>query len=97
MSKVKELVYSKDLIIPNLFTAYSFRDLTILSGRIYKEISKPWYYIKPKIKYSYTISLISDPFCDGEYATNRTLKTYAKELEQILIDKIQELSNEQNF
>lgn len=97
MSKVKKLVYSKDLIVPNLFVGASYRDFTI-SGRVYKEISKSWFSKNPKIKYSYTISIpfIPNPFYDGEYATNRILKAYSIELKQMLIDKIEEFEYEQN-
>ena len=95
---MKELVYTKDLIIEDLFIGgYSHRDLTI-SGRIYKEIKKSWFK-KPKIGYTYTIStpLIEDPFYDGEYGTNRVLKAYSIQMKQHLIDKIQEFKeNEGN-
>lgn len=95
---MKELVYTKDLIIEDLFIGgYSHRNLTI-SGRIYKEIKKSWFK-KPKIGYTYTIStpLIEDPFYDGEYGTNRVLKAYSTQMKQHLIDKIQEFKeNEGN-
>lgn len=95
---MKELVYTKDLIIEDLFIGgYSHKNLTI-SGRIYKEIKKSWFK-KPKIEYTYTIStpLIEDPFYDGEYGTNRVLKAYSVQMKQHLIDKIQEFKeNEGN-
>lgn len=95
---MKELVYTKDLIIEDLFIGgYSHKNLTI-SGRIYKEIKKSWFK-KPKIEYTYTIStpLIEDPFYDGEYGTNRVLRAYSIQMKQHLIDKIQEFKeNERN-
>ena len=95
---MKELVYTKDLVIEDLFVGgYSHRNLTI-SGRIYKEIKKSWFK-KPKIEYTYTIStpLIKNPFYDGEYGTNRVLEVYSIQMKQYLIDKIQELKeNEGN-
>ena len=74
---MKELVYTKDLVIEDLFVGgYSHNNLTI-SGRIYKEIKKSWFK-KPRTEYTYTIStpFIEDPFYDGEYGTNRVLKAY---------------------
>lgn len=88
---MKELVYTKDLIVEDLFIGgYSHKNLTI-SGRIYKEIKKSWFK-KPRTNYTYTIStpLIEDPFYDGEYGTNRILKAYSVQMKQYLIDKIQE-------
>ena len=95
---MKELVYTKDLTVEDLFIGgYNHRNLTI-SGRIYKKIKKSWFK-KPKIEYTYTIStpLIEDPFYDGEYGTNRVLKAYSIQMKQHLIDKIQEFKeNEGN-
>lgn len=94
---MRELVYTKDLVIESLYIGCSHRDLTI-SGRIYKETKKFWFK-KPKVEYTYTIStpLIEDPFYDGEYGTNRILKAYSTQMKQHLIDKIQEFEeNERN-
>ena len=93
---MKELVYTKDLVIESLYIGCSHRDLTI-SGRIYKETKKFWFK-KPKVEYTYTIStpLIEDPFYDGEYGTNRVLKAYSIQMKQHLTDKIQEFKENDN-
>lgn len=86
-----KLVYSIDKVVEHLYVGMSFRDLTI-SGRIYKKDRKfLGFDLKPKYYYSINVPLIEDPFFDGEYSTNRILKSYSIVLKQELIDKIKEL------
>lgn len=88
---MKKLVYSIDKVVENLFIGNSYRNLTI-SGRIYKEYRKfLGFDLKPKYTYTISIPLLKDPFYDGEFSTNRILKSYSIVLKQELIDKIKEL------
>lgn len=88
---MKKLVYSIDKVVENLFIGSSYRDLTI-SGRIYKKERKfLGFDLKPKYSYTINIPLLEDPFYDGEFSTNRILKSYSIVLKQKLIDKIKEL------
>ena len=97
MSHNRKLVYSIDEVVKDLYIGNSYRDLTI-SGRIYTETKKSWFG-SPKTKYYYNVSIpfIKKPFYDEERNTNRILKVYSVHVIQKLIDKIQELKeNERN-
>lgn len=94
---MKQLIYSIDKKLENLFIGNSRRDLTI-SGRIYKyDISFLWFKFKPIYRYTINVPFISNPFYDGEYSTNRTLRTYRKILKQELLDKIQEFKEDKTI
>lgn len=93
---MEKLVYQLNNTIESLYVGDSYRDLTIM-GRIYKkERTFMGYRLKPKYRYTISIPLIRNPFYDGEYSTNRTLKSYAKIIKQKLLDKIQELKEQEH-
>lgn len=88
---MNKLIHSIDKVVEHLFIGNSYRDLTI-SGRIYKKERKfLGFDLKPKYFYTISIPLLEDPFYDGEFATNRILKSYSIVLKQELVDKIKEL------
>jgi hypothetical protein len=87
---MKKLVYKIDYPVENLFIGNSRRTVTI-EGRVYKEERKSLW--RSKVFYTYTLNVpyIEDPFYDGEFNTNRILGVYASSVKQVLIDKINEL------
>ena len=92
---MKKLVYKCDHKIKHCFIGGSFGDLTI-EGRIYRKEKKFLWY--NKVSYTYTINVpyIKDPFYDGEFGTNRILRSYAFSMKQRLIDKINEFKENDN-
>ena len=92
---MKKLVYKCDHKIKHCFIGGSFGDLTI-EGRIYRKEKKFLWY--NKVSYTYTINVpyIKDPFYDGEFGTNRILRSYASSMKQRLIDKINEFKENDN-
>ena len=91
----KQLVYSKDITIDNLFVGLKYISLTI-SGRIYKT-SRSFLGWTLKPQYSYTLSV---PYIDSPYfsmesmETNKILRSKAENLRQIMLDKISEFEEE---
>lgn len=87
----KQLVYSEDISIDNLFVGLKYVTL-VISGRIYKNTRKflGWD-LKPRYTYTLNVPYISNPYHDGEYGTNRILGTKAEVLRQVMLDKIAEL------
>ena len=92
---MKKLVYKIDCPVENLFIGSSHRTVTI-EGRVYKEEKKSLW--RNRVFYTYTLNVpyIEDPFYDGEFNTNRILGVYASSIKQALIDKINELKENDN-
>lgn len=86
----KQLVYSKDISVDNLFVGLKYVTL-VISGRVYKNTRKflGWD-LKPRLNVPY----IENPYFDGEYGTNKILRAKSEILKQILLDKIAELEEE---
>lgn len=62
----KQLVYSKDITIDNLFVGLKYISLTI-SGRIYKTSrSFLGWTLKPQYSYTLSVPYIDSPYFDGE-------------------------------
>lgn len=90
----KQLVYSKDITIDNLFVGLKYISLTI-SGRIYKTSrSFLGWTLKPQYSYTLSVPYIDSPYFDGEYGTNKILRSKAENLRQIMLDKISEFEEE---
>lgn len=67
----KQLVYSKDITIDNLFVGLKYISLTI-SGRIYKTPrSFLGWTLKPKYSYTLSVPYIDNPYFDGEYEVKK--------------------------
>lgn len=92
---MKKLVYKIDYPVEDLFIGASRRTVTI-EGRIYKEEKKSLW--RSKVFYTYTLNVpyIEKPFYDGEFNTNRILGVYASHVKQTLVDKINELEENDN-
>lgn len=90
----KQLVYSKDISIDNLFVGLKYVTL-VISGRVYKNTRKflGWD-LKPRYTYTLNVPYIENPYFDGEYGTNKILRAKSEILKQILLDKIAELEEE---
>lgn len=87
----KQLVYSKDITIDNLFVGLKYISLTI-SGRIYKTSrSFLGWALKPQYSYTLSVPYIDSPYFDG---TNKILRSKAENLRQIMLDKISEFKEE---
>lgn len=87
---MKKLVYTINTTVERLYIGNSYRDM-IIQGRIYqKKRTFLGYDLSPTYSYTINIPLVKNPLYDGEYSTNRILKSYAKTLKQELKDKIQE-------
>lgn len=90
----KQLVYSKDITIDTLFVGLKYISLTI-SGRIYKTSrSFLGWTLKPQYSYTLSVPYIDSPYFDGEYGTNKILRSKAENLRQIMLDKISEFEEE---
>lgn len=92
---MKKLVYKIDYPVENLFIGNSHRTITI-KGRVYREEKK--FLWKRKVLYTYTLNVpyIEDPYYNGEFSTNCILRSYASSVRQELIDKINELEENDN-
>lgn len=90
----EQLIYSKDITIDNLFVGLKYISLTI-SGRIYKTSRNflGWA-LKPQYSYTLSVPYIDNPYFDGEYGTNKILRSKAENLRQIMLDKISEFKEE---
>lgn len=90
----KQLVYSKDISVDNLFVGLKYVTL-VISGRVYKNTRKflGWD-LKPRYTYTLNVPYIENPYFDGEYSTNKILRAKSEILKQILLDKIAELEEE---
>lgn len=76
----KQLVYSKDITIDNLFVGLKYISLTI-SGRIYKTSrSFLGWTLKPQYSYTLSVPYIDSPYFDGEYGTNKILRSKAEDI-----------------
>lgn len=90
----KQLVYSKDITIDNLFVGLKYISLTI-SGRIYKTSrSFLGWTLKPQLVILSAFPTFDSPYFDGEYGTNKILRSKAENLRQIMLDKISEFKEE---
>ena len=92
---MKKLVYKIDYPVEDLFIGNSRRTITI-EGRVYKEERKSLW--RNKVFYTYTLNVpyIENPYYNGEYSTNRILGVCASSVKQALIDKINELKENDN-
>lgn len=91
----KELVYHTDVTINKLFIGLEHRDF-IISLRIYKHKRKLFNWeLKPSFSYTINVPYIRNPFYDGEYGTNKILKTKEVMLRQVAIDKIEEFKRQE--
>lgn len=92
----KQLVYSKDISVDNLFVGLEYVTF-VISGRIYKNTRKflGW---ELKSRYTYTLNVpyVENPYFDGEYGTNKILRVKSEILKQILLDKIAEFEEEED-
>lgn len=78
----------------NLFVGLKYISLTI-SGRIYKTSrSFLGWTLKPQYSYTLSVPYIDSPYFDGEYGTNKILRSKAENLRQIMLDKISEFEEE---
>lgn len=95
MTMKKKLVYKFDQELQDCFIGGDFRNLTI-KGRVYRKQRKFLWW--SRVFYTYTINVpyIKNPYWDGEYATNRILRSYASSMKQKLIDKINEFKENDN-
>ena len=81
----KQLVYSKDISVDNLFVGLKYVTL-VISGRVYKNTRKflGWD-LKPRYTYTLNVPYVENPYFDGEYGTNKILRAKSEILKQILI------------
>lgn len=89
---MRQLLYKIDYDIEHCFIGFSFRTLTI-RGRVYgRQIKFLWW---KKTFYTYTLNVpyIKNPYYDGEYATNKILRSCASMIKQGLRDKIFEFKH----
>lgn len=88
----KQLVYSKDISVDNLFVGLKYVTL-VISGRVYKNTRKflGWD-LKPRYTYTLNVPYVENPYFDG--GTNKILRAKSEILKQILLDKIAELEEE---
>lgn len=93
----RKLEYTFNHTVPDLFVGPGRESSFVISGRVYSYYTKRLFR-KPKKEYTYTLNVpyMRDPFYDGEFSTNRILGVHADMVRQILIDKIEELKNENN-
>lgn len=90
----KQLVYSEDISINELFVGLKYVTL-VISGRIYKNTRKFLIWnLKPRYTYTLNVPYIRNPYYDGEYGTNKILGAKTEVLRQIMLDKIAELEEE---
>lgn len=90
----KQLVYSEDISINDLFVGLQSVTL-VISGRVYKNTRKflGWD-LKPKYTYTLNVPYVEKPYFDGEYGTNKILRAKSEILKQALLDKIAEFEEE---